>query len=301
MTAPRDVDSWLPTWMAEAAGQPPTDERIARLTTAIQRRGPRPTWLARAHDHWAHGAGGSAGQGGRVGLVAIAAVTMLALVGLVIQLTPGGPPDQNVIGPVTPSPALPTTSVLASPPPTSPSPRATRSPAEVGQLCRPSAPPILPRGPLPVTSRPLDLPANDGYLAITGPELIDPTTGASVAEVALASEGKRLSLETMPLHWSPDGRWLALRWGYGTACGGEIIYSSDGTRAVDVTDYPPGRMASDLAWSPDGRWLAVVSGDRVDVFGISVEGIVSDARTVWQAAGRQWRTAGARVRAGLGP
>ena len=84
--------------------------------------------------------------------------------------------------------------------------------------------------------------------------------------------------------WSPDGRWLAVRWGSdGQPCGDELIVSADGTHAVDVTDYPPGRSVLDAAWSPDGRWLAVISGERIDVFGVAPDGTVGNARTVWQA------------------
>ncbi len=162
-------------------------------------------------------------------------------------------------------------------------------PAEVGPLCRAGAPATLPSGPLPVTSRPVDAPANDGYLAVGDPALLDPLTGARV-DVALSSGGTRLQpsasgLSVVP-RWSPDGRWLALRWEAGPGCGEELIYSSDGTRAVDVTDYPSGRAPQDAAWSPDGRWLAVGRGDRVDVFGVAPDGAVSGARTVWPAPAR---------------
>ena len=145
-----------------------------------------------------------------------------------------------------------------------------------------------------MTSRPVDAPANDGYLAVGDPALLDPSTGARV-DVAFSSGGTRLQPSTsggnsLVPRWSPDGRWLALRWGAYTDCGEELIYSSDGTRAADVTDYPSGRAPFDAAWSPDGRWLAVDSargsddpGERVDVFGVAPDGAVSGARTVWRA------------------
>jgi len=282
MTAPRELDTFLTAWMADVAGEPATEEQVGRLTATIRQRQPRPAWLARIHDRWAHGAGAMARQGARVGLLVIAALMMLLLAGLAVQLAPGGSRDQNGPGPVVPSPAMPTGT-----PPATLKALATTSPPEVGSLCRAGAPATLPAGPLPVATRPADMPANNGYLAIEGigqPELLDPSTGASAGLVAVSSSGQGLQVDVLPGAWSPDGRWLALRWGNGTACGEELIVSSDGTRAVDVTDYPSGRDTRGAVWSPDGRWLAVDTGDRVDVFGIASDGAVSGARTVWQAA-----------------
>jgi hypothetical protein len=165
---------------------------------------------------------------------------------------------------------------------------------EVGPLCGLESAASLPDGTVPVTSRQANPPKHNGYLALTGapPRLLDSTTGADVGPIMLSSEGQLVppGIEFTWLQWSPDGRWLSYRPDAG--CLPEVIVSSDRRRGVNVTRYPEGTWAADAAWSPDGRWLAVdvdvydgrtFVESRIDTFGISIDGQVTDGRTVWRS------------------
>jgi hypothetical protein len=318
MSAPQDFDPRVAAWMTQAAEGPVAGGALKgiapeiaggaleRIAPEIARRRPRPAWRARVHDRWAHGAGPMGRHGADLGLLAIAAILMLTLAGLVGGLVPGRAVEHDAIGPTAPSPVVP----KASPPASASSGTVVTGP-EVGPMCRSDARATLPTGPLPVSVRPAGLPTNDGRLLVQGglgqaePALLDPATG-QVQPVRIQSAGRPIVPDVLPDAASPDGHWLALRWGYwsqlsSASCGNELIVSSDGTSAVDVTDYPPGRGAEEAAWSPDGRWLAVDTRDRIDVYAIGADGRVSDARTVWLAGWRVATLGGGAIGPAWGP
>jgi hypothetical protein len=278
MTGEINVEPILDRWLSEGTDILP-DQSIEAVLRSVDRTAQRRVPRARGRFPVVSGFT-------RPALVAGATIAALTAGGLVFMGGGQGPSADNPIPTSTPSPSA---STVASLPAASPTPRetATSIVTEVGPVCGPEATASLPDGPLPVTSRPLDLPTSDGMLAASGgvgPRLIDSTTGGDVGPILISSQGRASPPGAFTvLHWSPDGRWVAGRHLAGEQCGNELIVSSDRLHGVNVTGYPDGVGLLDAAWSPDGHWLAVDTAHRIDVFGISADGRVSDARTVWRS------------------
>jgi WD40-like Beta Propeller Repeat len=193
-----------------------------------------------------------------------------------------GPHHQAIGAPVPPTPSSTPSSPVgpssAAPAELPPSP----SPSQLAAPCQLDSPDpnlagVLPAGPLPVATRPANLPTNDGDLVAGGlgpggVERFDSTTGQSLGKVLPPFNG---SLQVMPNAGAPDGRWLAFR--EMASCTAVLLVASDGTRVVQIA----GDLNVAWAWSPDGRWLALGYLGHMAVLGIAPDGSLVDGRTVW--------------------